>query len=76
MLPSDVCRCHDGGCPERHNCQRSTERENGRVHCGSLFPYDQPLLSACPCRIALDTVSNEGHEGPLSPANRPNDAFS
>lgn len=31
-LPDDVCRCHDDGCPEREECKRYLQRNNGGVH--------------------------------------------
>ena len=59
MLPNDDCRCHDDGCPERDGCRRYTERSTGRVHCGSLFPFDEPLLSPCPLKIPLGNKPEE-----------------
>lgn len=50
-LPADVTRCHDGGCSERHECRRWLERDTGRSHVASLFPYDISLRERCPHRI-------------------------
>ena len=53
-LPFDICRCHDDGCPEHETCLRWLLREDKGdrvVHCGSLYPYDQPLGEKCPAKI-------------------------
>ena len=49
-LTDDICRCHDGGCPERESCLRWIDRHEGGprvVAAGSLYPYDQPLGQPC-----------------------------
>lgn len=61
ILPADVCRCHDAGCPERQACQRWVYRDHPKgemlAQCASLFPYDMPLDAHCPLRIPLGEVS-------------------
>ena len=56
FLPNDVCRCHDGGCPEREECLRWLCKDSGGIvgYAESLFPYDIPLNSQCPCRISIE----------------------
>ena len=54
-LDHDICRCHDAGCDEREQCLRWLCREDegneGVSHCGSLKPYDEPIMDPCPLRI-------------------------
>lgn len=53
-LSNDTCRCHDAGCDEKEQCLRWLCRndEGKRVsHCGSLKPYDEPIMNPCPLRI-------------------------
>ena len=53
-MKADIARCHDDGCSEREQCLRWLDRNNPHprtVHMASLFPYDIPLDSPCPCRI-------------------------
>ena len=61
-LPDDVCRCLDAGCPEKDTCLRWTMRLGGKParmypYSPSLFPYDIPLGSPCPMRIAVEPDS-------------------
>lgn len=51
-LMLDIWRCHDTGCPEREQCRRWLERDNGTVHAASLFPYDLDIGEPCPLRLA------------------------
>lgn len=53
-MSDHIIRCHDGKCPERHECRRWMERDTGyrHVHVQSLFPCDLPLNKRCPHRIA------------------------
>jgi hypothetical protein len=42
-LPSDICRCHDGDCPQRASCARWLERDSDGhrvVHAASLREGD------------------------------------
>ena len=55
-LTPDICRCHDAGCTMRSSCRRWTERATGREHSPSLFPYDLPLCTPCPCLISIDAT--------------------
>ena len=50
-LPTDITRCHEATCPERHDCRRWLERESGTSHARSCFPYDEPIDLPCPLRI-------------------------
>jgi len=53
MLLHDETRCHDSGCPERHDCARYLECNTGTVHVASLNPYGKPP-GPCPFRIDPD----------------------
>ena len=38
-LGAEACRCHDGRCLKRYDCQRWLEREVGRTHSWSLYQH-------------------------------------
>jgi hypothetical protein len=35
-LPADICRCHDGDCPERADCARYLQAATGTFHARSI----------------------------------------
>ena len=55
-LSDDICRCRDADCPERNDCERWLQRENGgqrMVSADSLFPFQSlsVVTDPCPYRI-------------------------
>ncbi|MFA5377668.1 MAG: hypothetical protein WC455_18100 [Dehalococcoidia bacterium] len=56
-----VCRCHDAGCPQHETCLRWLDRKGGQsaTHNPSMFPYEIPLGSPCPFRIAVEPSTTQ-----------------
>ena len=56
FLADDVCRCRDDDCPERTDCERYLQRNDGglrTVSADSLYPHQSGILGLdqCPYRI-------------------------